>query len=79
MNQITITREEFREKIVKNPRSYGIVRFLREHPDDKKDNEMRLLIEELTLTMVLAEIEKDLFDEEQKEEAEPAVQELPFC
>ena len=22
--QITITREEFREKIVKNPRSYGI-------------------------------------------------------
>lgn len=61
MDQITITREEFRKKIVKNPRSYGLVRYLREHQDDKKDNEMRLLIEELTLTMVMAEIEADLF------------------
>lgn len=79
MDQITITREEFRKKIVKNPKSYGMVRYLREHPDEKEGREMRLLVEELTLTMVLAEIESDLFDEEQTEEARPAVHDLPFC
>lgn len=26
MEQITITREQFREKILQNPRAYGIVR-----------------------------------------------------
>ena len=79
MEQITITRAEFREKIVKNPRSYGIVRYLREHPEEKEGREMKLLIEELSLAMVLAEIEADLFSkpgtseraEEEGEQDEP--------
>lgn len=61
MNQITITREEFRKKIVENPRGYGLVRYLREHPDEKKCKEMQLFIEELTLVLILGEVEKDLF------------------
>lgn len=81
MDQITITREEFRKKIKENPRSYGLVRYMRENPDKKENREMRLLIEELTLVMVLAEIEEDLFGPEKQdaEETEPASQELPFC
>ena len=77
--QITITREEFHKKIVENPRKYGFVRYLREHSETKGDREKSLLIEELKLITVLAEIEQDLFSDEQTEEAEPAVRELPFA
>ena len=79
MDQITITREEFQKKIVKNPRGYGIVRYMREHPDEKKDREIRAFIEELTLTMILAEIEEELFGDEKEQKTEPAVPDLPFC
>lgn len=79
MDQITITREEFRKKIVKNPKSYGMVRYLREHPDEKEGREMRLLVEELTLTMILAEIEEDLFGDKKEQKTEPAVPDLPFA
>ena len=78
--QITITREEIRKKIMENPRGYGLVRFMREHSENVDDERgFKLLIENLTLIMILHEIEQDLFGEEQTEEAEPAVQDLPFC
>lgn len=50
MGQITITREEFREKIIKNPESYGIVRAMCKDP------------EKMT---ALREIETDLFGPEE--------------
>ena len=45
----------------------------------KEGREMKLLLEELTLAIVLSEIEADLFAEEQTEEAGPEIQDLPFC
>ena len=81
MEQITITREQFREKISKNQKGYGIVRMMREHPEKAKGHEMRLVLEELTTMIILDEIETELFGDEkqQAEEAKPAVQDLPFC
>jgi hypothetical protein len=81
MDQITITREEFRKKIKENPKGYGIVRAMRKTPEKMKATEMQMFIEELTMTIILAEVEADLFGPEKQdtEEAEPAVQELPFC
>ena len=81
MDQITITREEFREKIIKNPESYGVARIMRKDPEKRKGHELMLMVEELTTAMILAEIEMDLFSDEkqQAEEAKPAVQDLPFC
>ena len=61
MDTITITREEFREKITNNPEGYGIVRYTRKNPEQMKDREARVLIEELTLMLILGEIEEDLF------------------
>lgn len=77
MEQITITREEFNERIVNNPKGYGIVRMMREHPEKAKGHEMRLVLEELTTMIILSEIETELFGDE--EQAKPAVQDLPFC
>lgn len=65
MDQITITREEFREKIVKNPESYGTVRAMRKDPEKMKGHEMQIFLEELTLRMALREIETDLFGPEE--------------
>ena len=61
MDQITITREEFREKIIKNPESYGLVRAMRKDPERVKVDEIRACVEELMLTIVLKEVEMDLF------------------
>ena len=65
MNQITITREEFREKIIKNPESYGVVRAMRKDPEKTKDYEIRVFLEELSLMMALRDVETDLFGPEE--------------
>ena len=68
MDQITITREEFREKIIKNPERYGIVRAMRKDPEKTKGHEMQAFLEELTLLtlkMAFREIEMDLFGPEE--------------
>ena len=78
MDQITITREEFKERIRKNPRGYGLLRYMREHPDEK-NNEMKMLIEELSQTLILGEVEEDLFGDEKEQKTEPAVPDLSFC
>ena len=69
MKQITITRDEFRERIVKNPRGFGLVRAMREKPEfyEVKDDPSKLIIEEFLMTIMLMEIEKELFDEEGEE------------
>lgn len=77
--QITITREEFKKKIMENPRGYGLARFLKEHLENDDKGGFKLFIENLTLIRILHEIEQDLFSDEQTEEAEPAVQDLPFA
>lgn len=61
MEQITITRKEFRDKIVGNKRGFGIVRFLNEHPEKVNENPSRLAIEMITQALELAEIEEALF------------------
>lgn len=61
MDQITITREEFREKIVDNPEGFGIVRHIRKDPKLLDGHETRALMEELALMMVLKDIETELF------------------
>jgi hypothetical protein len=61
MDQITITRKEFREKIVDNPEGYGIVRAMHKNPELLKGDAMRAFIEKLTSLMTLREIETDLF------------------
>lgn len=64
MEKITITREEFRQRITKNPRGFGLVRAIKERPDDFPTSEVKLLIEELTQTIVIGEIEEELFGPE---------------
>lgn len=61
MDQITITREEFREKIIDNPESYGIVRRMRKDPEKMKGHELMSAVEEITTRMILDEVETDLF------------------
>ena len=61
MDQITITREEFKKKIVDNPEGYGIVRIMRKDPKMQEDHKTKLLIEELSQMMTLEDIEKELF------------------
>lgn len=69
MEQITITREEFRERIVKNPRGYAIVRLMRENPEKFKDaGPMTMLVEEMTQIIMLSEIEEELFGQEEQHE-----------
>lgn len=65
MNQITITREEFMEKIVNNPESYGLVRAMRKDPERMKGRETGLLLEEIKLALTLREVEMDLFGPEE--------------
>ena len=65
MNQITITREEFREKIIENPEGYGIVRYMRKNPEKIKGHEMSAFAEELSLRLALSEIEIALFGPEE--------------
>lgn len=66
MDQITITREEFREKIVKNPKSYGVVRAIREEPkEEQKHYGMLAFLEELAMMMALKDIKMELFGPEE--------------
>lgn len=71
MEQITITREEFKERIIDNPKSYGIIRMMRQHPEKAEGHEMRIVLEELTTMIILSEIESELFGDE-KQQAEEA-------
>lgn len=79
MDQITITREEFKERIINNPKGYGIVRAMRRDPEKAKGHELMLAVEELTTMIILSEIETDLFGDEKEQKTEPAVPDLPFC
>lgn len=64
MEQITITRKEFREKISKNPRGFAMVRAMKEAPEKFSGNPVMLLMEELTQTITLKEVEEELFGPE---------------
>ena len=79
MDQITITRAEFKERIINNPRRYGVARMMRENPEKAKGHEIQAFIEECTLMIALKEIETDLFGDEKEQKTEPAVPDLPFC
>lgn len=69
MEKITITREEFKERIVNNPRGYAIVRAMKENPEKFKDTRpMMVLVEEMTQAIMLAEIEEELFGQEEQHE-----------
>lgn len=61
MDQITITREEFKERIINNPKGYGIVRAMRKDPEKAKGHELMSAVEEITTRMILSEVEEDLF------------------
>ena len=61
MDQITITREEFKKKINENPEGYGILRAMRKDPEMMKGHEQRALLEELIQAIIFLEIENDLF------------------
>lgn len=65
METITITREEFREKIVNNPEGYGVVRAMRKDPEKMEGHEARAILEEIALLLTLSEIERDLFGAEE--------------
>lgn len=72
MEQITITREQFREKILRNPRAYGIVRAKRENPEKYTGiGTLQLLIEETMQAIMIREIEEDLFGDEPEEKKDP--------
>lgn len=79
MEQITITREEFKERIVDNPKSYGVVRMLRQHPEMAKGRELMSALEEITTMIILSEIESELFGDGEEQKTEPAVPDLPFA
>lgn len=65
-DQITITRKEFKEKIVKNPKSYGVVRALREEPKEKQERYgVHAYLEELAMMLALKDIEMELFGPEE--------------
>ena len=64
MDQITITREEFKERIINNPKGYGIVRAMRKDPEKAKGHELMSAIEEVTTMIILGEVEEDLFGPE---------------
>lgn len=79
MEQITITREEFKERIVDNPKSYGVVHMLRQHPEMAKGRELMSALEEITTMIILSEIESELFGDGEEQKTEPAVPDLPFA
>ena len=68
MDQITITREEFRERIQKNPRSFGFVRYMREnHPEWTEEQPLKLMAETFSLHLAIKDIEVELFGPDEKE------------
>ena len=64
MEKITITREEFRQRITENPRGFAMVRAMKEAPEKFSGNPVMLLMEELTQTITLKEVEEELFGPE---------------
>lgn len=65
MNQITITREEFRKRIACNPEKFGAVRILMRAGE--KENSTMLLAELINFTLTVSDIEKELFDRREEE------------
>lgn len=65
MEQITITRKEFRDKILHNERGFGFLRFLREHPEEANKNPSRLAIEMISQALEISEIESELFGKDE--------------
>lgn len=66
MKQITITRDEFRERIVKNKRGFGMVRAMCEDSECIKNRKELLLIEEIAQIITLTQIEEELFGKEEE-------------
>ena len=66
MEKITITREEFRQRVVENPRGFAIVRAIRDNPEKFNSTPMTQMVEELTQKIALLEIEEELFGPEEK-------------
>ena len=66
MEQITITRDEFQKRIVKNPKGFGLVRAMREDPEmyGVADDPSKLALEEIAQAISLMEIENELFGKE---------------
>lgn len=64
MDQITITREEFKERIINNPKGYGLVRAMRKDPEKAKGHKLMSAVEEITTRLILSEIEEELFGPE---------------
>jgi hypothetical protein len=68
MKQITITRDEFHERIVKNKRGFGMVRALRETKNDVVEYiQTKLALEEIAQIIALMQIEEELFGKEGEE------------
>lgn len=65
MEKITITREEFRQRIINNPKGYGIVRDMRKDPEKVKEHGLMLALEELTQKITLKDVEEELFGPEE--------------
>ena len=69
MNQITITREEFRERISRNPREFGLLRAHKEDPEKFKSmSELATVLRRAEQQIVIAEIEEELFGEQEADE-----------
>lgn len=66
MEKITITREEFRQRITENPRGFAMVRAIKEAPEKFSCGPMMRLMEELTQKITLNEVEEELFGPEEK-------------
>ena len=65
MDKITITREEFRQRITENPRGFSIVRAMKEEPEKYSDSSlMTQLLQEMTQKITLMEVEEELFGPE---------------
>lgn len=65
MEQITITREEFRKRIARNPEKFGAVRILMDK-GEKKDG-MMLMAELINFAVTVDDIEKELFGKSEEE------------
>lgn len=66
MDKITITREEFRQRITENPRGFAIVRAMKEDPEKFSASPIMQMVEELTQKITLKEVEEELFGPEEK-------------
>lgn len=69
MKQITITRDEFRERIVNKSNGFGLVRAMHENPEKYgvQDDPSKLILEQLSQLIAIGEIEKELFGKEGEE------------